>query len=396
MNLDEAKLALQASLGEDSQRRFLPGGEDAMTLSCEIAALANTQGGTVFWGIREDGLVEGLARESLPRANRVLQAAAESLTPPVVVHTQNIPLAGNRLVVVVEVPEGKKPCLDREGRHWVKSAAGRILVPQNERERDHERTQDGGAHPRQRSLSLASLLNEEDRASAKGRSGAKTQAAAQSPAQSPAQFSDTRESCQSRTEGGRTGLPSHPATPEVSPAEVPSPGDPHVGEDRLGAPGAVAEHHTHENGGVDSREAESGERLGKMPATAGVEGLESSSQGIGNPDDFHEAASLANMGDQQKIFEKKFRFDANSPDGREAKEVYRLMKNDTNVTVDTMSVHLGKSRRTVLKRVAHLKDLGVLVRHGTSRGGHWEVVPEVALDLGLEDVPPVDGEAEKR
>ncbi len=390
MNLEEAKLALQAALGEDSQRRFLPGGEDAMTLSCEIAALANTQGGKIFWGISEDGQVEGLARESLARANRVLQAAAESLVPPVVVHTQNIPLAGNRLVVVVEVPEGKKPCLDREGRLWVKSAAGRILVPRNDREREHERGQEE-AHPRQRSLSLASLLHGEDKPRAKGRNGKGALDALDAVKESFEARDDARSDAgvdvKDDAMGGTMDGPMDGAMARHRDASSAGCKKATLPAAEFGARGTAS--------GPDFAEAKDMSPMGEVSPNAGMKDLSTEVQDAEKTKEFEIAASGAVCAGGQKQFEKIFRFDANSPEGQEAKEVYWLMKNNVNVTVDTMSVHLGRSRRTVLKRVARLKDLGVLVRHGTSRGGHWEIVPEVALGLGLEEVQAVDGKPEK-
>ena len=82
--------------------------------------------------------------------------------------------------------------------------------------------------------------------------------------------------------------------------------------------------------------------------------------------------------------EKNFSsFDPESFEGREAREVYRLITNDKFVTTLELAARMGISKRTVIKRVALLKELGAIVRYGSSRAGHWVCVPEKACQEGI-------------
>ena len=132
MILDEAGLARQAALGEDSRHRFLGVELEERELACEMAALANSAGGEIFLGLAEDGSMPGLAGAMIARVNKTLQRAAQCLVPPLVVRTGNILLASGRVVIVVEVPVSRKLVLDDAGKAWVKVAAGRVAQAPDE------------------------------------------------------------------------------------------------------------------------------------------------------------------------------------------------------------------------------------------------------------------------
>lgn len=256
--LDEAGLARQAALGEDSSHRFLAASADEETLACEMAAFANSAGGLIFWGMEADGGQAGIARGELDRANTLLVRAARSLVPPQAVRSTNLPLGEGRLVIVVEVAQSRRPVRDKGGRYWVKVAAGRVIVS--------------------------------------------------------------------------------PEEMEALSAETASVSVLRAGEE---AAAPVAD----------------------MPCTA--------QEGAGQ-----EYTCEA----EEKIFSH---FDPESSVAMEAREVYRLMKKDITVTIGGLADLIGLSKRTILKRVALLKDLGVLVRKGSSRGGVWILVPEKAVACGL-------------
>ena len=132
MILDEAGLARQAALGEDSRHRFQGVELEERELACEMAALANSAGGEIFLGLAEDGSMPGLPGSVVARANRTLQRAARSLVPPLVVRTGNVLLQSGRIVIVVEVPLSRKLVLDDAGKAWVKVAAGRVAQAPDE------------------------------------------------------------------------------------------------------------------------------------------------------------------------------------------------------------------------------------------------------------------------
>ena len=68
--------------------------------------------------------------------------------------------------------------------------------------------------------------------------------------------------------------------------------------------------------------------------------------------------------------------DWNSGEGRVAREIFRRIEANPGITTEQLAQETGVCKRTVIKRLALLKDIGALVRHGSSRGGHWEIVPD--------------------
>ncbi len=276
--LDEAGLARQAALGEDSSHRFLAASADEQTLACEMAAFANAAGGLIFWGIEAeaDGGEAGIARAELGAANARLLRAAQSLVPPQAVHSTNLALGEGRLVIVVQVAKSRRPVRDPQGQLWVKVAAGRVVV---------------------------------------------------SPEDWEAQ-----------------GAPAVQCVPGVP------------GEQGAQAQPAVVS-------AVRAGEEKTGAAATPQPAAHVAE----------------TAAAPASETDEKNFSD----FDPDSPVAMEAREVYRLMKNDITVTIGGLADIIGLSKRTILKRVALLKDLGVLVRKGSSRGGAWILVPEKAVACGL-------------
>ena len=59
MNINELKK--QVSLGEDSRRQFKADLRNADSLAAEMAAFANSEGGTIFIGVADDGSLPELS-----------------------------------------------------------------------------------------------------------------------------------------------------------------------------------------------------------------------------------------------------------------------------------------------------------------------------------------------
>lgn len=126
-------LLRQLALGEDSRRQFKRDVTSADALAAELAAFANSGGGTLYIGVNDDGSVAGLSASSLRRLNQLLSnVASQHVRPPVHPLTHNVQAAGG-MVMVVEVPNGlSKPYLDNHGRLWVKQGADKRHVTSRE------------------------------------------------------------------------------------------------------------------------------------------------------------------------------------------------------------------------------------------------------------------------
>ena len=103
------------ALGEDSIRQFKVDVRNAESLAAEMAAFANSNGGTIFIGVADDGNVPGLAYEDVSRINQLVSNAASHLVhSPLTVQTENAALENGRLVIVLTVPKGiDRPYFDK-------------------------------------------------------------------------------------------------------------------------------------------------------------------------------------------------------------------------------------------------------------------------------------------
>ena len=52
----------------------------------------------------------------------------------------------------------------------------------------------------------------------------------------------------------------------------------------------------------------------------------------------------------------------------------KVLKENSNITVDELAVTIGKSRRTVARQIKKLQEDGIIRRVGSDKTGHWEVV----------------------
>lgn len=116
-------LLAQIAMGEDSTRQFKADVRNADSLASELAAFANTNGGTIFIGVADDGSTPGLLLQDVARINQLISNAASQLVrSPLAVQNENVALDNGRMVIVLTVPMGiDKPYFDRNGVIWLKA-----------------------------------------------------------------------------------------------------------------------------------------------------------------------------------------------------------------------------------------------------------------------------------
>ena len=127
-------LRAQIALGEDSSRQFKVDSRNAESLAAEMAAFANSAGGTIFVGVADDGTLPGLAPDDVSRINQLISNAASQLVrSPLTVLTENVVLESGRVVIVLRVPAGlDKPYFDKNGVIWLKCGADKRRVNSKE------------------------------------------------------------------------------------------------------------------------------------------------------------------------------------------------------------------------------------------------------------------------
>lgn len=132
--MDLKTLENQIQLGEDSRRQFKVNIKNAESLAAEFAAMANTEGGTIYIGIADDGAMTGLELKDVGRINQLISNASSNLIKsPINIITQNIAIGNGRLVISVTIPRGiNKPYFDNNGVIWLKSGSDKRRINSRE------------------------------------------------------------------------------------------------------------------------------------------------------------------------------------------------------------------------------------------------------------------------
>jgi len=132
MSLKELKASV--ALGEDSRRQFKQDVTNADSLAAEMAAFANSEGGTIFLGVADDGTLTGLDKEDVARLNQLISnAASQNVRSPLTVQSANVAVGKGRVIIVFTIPKGlDKPYFDRNGVIWLKCGADKRRVNSKE------------------------------------------------------------------------------------------------------------------------------------------------------------------------------------------------------------------------------------------------------------------------
>lgn len=82
----------------------------------------------------------------------------------------------------------------------------------------------------------------------------------------------------------------------------------------------------------------------------------------------NEESSVKTFGDLQKSSVKQKRL------GRTAQSILDLVISDDSISQDKMAEKIGDSKRAIEMQVANLKAKGLLVREGADHGGYWRII----------------------
>ncbi len=127
-------LLARLAAGEDSTTQFKADVTNADSLAAEMAAFANSEGGTILLGAADDGTLPGLTQKDVSRINQLISnAASQHVRSPLAVTTRNVALDTGRIVIVLGIPKGMdKPYFDRNGVIWLKCGADKRRVNSKE------------------------------------------------------------------------------------------------------------------------------------------------------------------------------------------------------------------------------------------------------------------------
>jgi ATP-dependent DNA helicase RecG len=97
-----------------------------------MCAMSNSSGGTIYIGVNDDCIIEGISPEEVRRYNAwISDAASQLIRPAIYPQTQIIEIDG-KIILLIEVSEGSsKPYQDNKGAFWVKTGSDkRVASPQ--------------------------------------------------------------------------------------------------------------------------------------------------------------------------------------------------------------------------------------------------------------------------
>ena len=114
--------------GEDSGRQFKRDVTNGDSLAAEMADFANAEGGSIFLGA-DDGKIVGLTPVDVRRINQLVSnTESQHIRSPITVHSQNIKVRNDLLIILLEIPRGNRPSLFRPKR----SDLGKVRHQQKE------------------------------------------------------------------------------------------------------------------------------------------------------------------------------------------------------------------------------------------------------------------------
>ena len=119
-----------ARKGESTTVQFKERLPNSDSLTQEMIAFANTEGGSIVFGINDkSGEIVGLEYSEIQRINQELaHCASQKIFPPITISTETVSY-NDRIVVIVTIKEGQhKPYKDKNGSIFMKNGADKRKI----------------------------------------------------------------------------------------------------------------------------------------------------------------------------------------------------------------------------------------------------------------------------
>jgi ATP-dependent DNA helicase RecG len=132
MTLNELKKLIER--GEDSKHQFKQTIDHERSLSSEIVAMSNAEGGQIFIGVSDDGDLRGIETKDLKKMNNLISnTASQHIKSPVALKSENISMGSGLIIICLTISEGAdKPYFDNEGIIWLKVGADKRKINSKE------------------------------------------------------------------------------------------------------------------------------------------------------------------------------------------------------------------------------------------------------------------------
>ncbi|MCY4234609.1 MAG: putative DNA binding domain-containing protein [Bacteroidetes bacterium] len=141
MHNTSTQILKQLSLGEDSYsefKRVIMGkrgvkspNEDA--IASEMVAFANSQGGTIFLGVDDDGIVRGLPKDQIKDVEHwIINVATKNCDPPIqpLLQWEHLPAPDGSMsiILLVKIPKGLFVHITNSGRHYLRVGSTKQML----------------------------------------------------------------------------------------------------------------------------------------------------------------------------------------------------------------------------------------------------------------------------
>ena len=127
------KIVEKIAQGEDSRTQFKREPIGIAKLAAELAAFSNASGGTIIFGVDDDGKLVGLDAAGKKRLNDEISNAANDYVRPAIYPQTEYHTIRGRQILCVTVAEGvAKPYADKSGNYWIKSGSDKRRITSRE------------------------------------------------------------------------------------------------------------------------------------------------------------------------------------------------------------------------------------------------------------------------
>jgi len=125
--------------GEDQQYEFKGQGTEPRRIAKEAAAFLNTRdGGIIFYGIDDDGTIQGSDRTRQDLDQSIQNALRNTVDPAPVVALHSIRVLGNEIVTIRVPPRDKRRVYQYECRVLIRKGTNAVWATSDEARRLHQ------------------------------------------------------------------------------------------------------------------------------------------------------------------------------------------------------------------------------------------------------------------
>jgi ATP-dependent DNA helicase RecG len=119
--------------GEDSEHQFKRTFTNADSLAAEMIAFSNSDGGSIFIGVEDDGIISVLSANDIQRLNQLISNAASQNMHSAINPKMHSVVTAQGVVLVVSVPQGiSRLYQDITGAYWVKNRSDKRKITSRE------------------------------------------------------------------------------------------------------------------------------------------------------------------------------------------------------------------------------------------------------------------------